>query len=150
MDNSGHKPRGRGAEAPTGGGVFDYERSLARLGGDPALFSEIVVLFLEDSPTLAQQARGGLESRDFPELERAAHSLKGLSVNFDARALAAAALSVEQHARDGDLERATARFSDLECELERLQAVLRKFLETRGSGRPPSGSAPRGATPPQT
>ena len=39
--------------------VFDYERALTRLGGDPGLFSEIAALFLEDSPQLLSgPARG--------------------------------------------------------------------------------------------
>ena len=112
--------------------AFDYDKSLARLGGDPALFAEIVGLFLEDSPELLERARRNLHEQDLHELERAAHSLKGLSVNFDAQAMAAAALTVEHHARDGDLERARACFPELEQEYERLQNDLIEFQRSRG------------------
>lgn len=107
--------------------VFDYDRALARLGGDPRLFSEIVVLFLEDSPKLLDRARQALGEADLAELERAAHSLKGLSVNFDASDLASAAAAVEQYAHHRDGQRAHACFLDMERELVRLQASLNKF-----------------------
>ncbi len=115
------------------------ERSLARLGGDPALFVEIVGLFLEDSPILLERAQRGLRDQNLAELERTAHSLKGLSVTFNAHALSAAALSVEQHARERDLERAAACFADLEHELERLQGVLKRFQQSAAHQRPADG-----------
>ncbi len=129
--STSHRQFTSGPPAP----IFDYDRSLARLGGDPRLFSEIALLFLEDSPQLLERARRGLAEHDLPELERAAHSLKGLSVNFDASQLASAAYSVEQHAHQQDVARATACFGDLERELERLQRSLREFRasEHRGS-----------------
>lgn len=115
--------------------VFDYDRSLARLGGDPRLFTEIVVLFLEDSPQLLDAARQSLEQNDLAELERAAHSLKGLSVNFDAGELASAAAAVEQHAHHRDGQRAQACFQDMERELTRLQQSLSEF-RSQHSARP--------------
>jgi HPt (histidine-containing phosphotransfer) domain-containing protein len=117
--------------------VFDYERSLARLGGDPRLFNEIALLFLEDSPQLLERARQGLAENNLSELKRAAHSLKGLSVNFDAAQLASAAYSVEQYAHQQDVARATACFADMERELERLQKELREFRQQDQDGSVP-------------
>jgi len=116
--------------------VFDYDRSLARLGGDPRLFSEIVVLFLEDSPKLLEAARTSMDQSNMAELERAAHSLKGLSVNFDAGELASAAAAVEQHAHRCDGQRAQACFQDMERELGRLQACLNEFHANSQRQRP--------------
>jgi HPt (histidine-containing phosphotransfer) domain-containing protein len=113
--------------------VFDYDRSLARLGGDPQLFSEIVSLFLEDSPKLLQRARDSIAGCNMEELERAAHSLKGLSVNFDAVDLASAAAAVEQHAHHRDGQRAQACFQDMERELNRLQSCLNQFHARRST-----------------
>jgi len=127
MESPGHHASAQRPETRRDGAAFDYEKSLARLGGDPDLFREIVSLFLEDSPELVDRARRTLRERDFPELERAAHSLKGLSVNFDAQRLAAAALCIEQHAHDRDFERAAACFPDLEQEYAKLQSELLIF-----------------------
>ena len=116
--------------APPCGQSFDYNRSLARLGGNPDLFAEIAVLFLEDAPKLLTRARDSLDHQNLPELERAAHSLKGLSVNFDATQLVSAASSLEQMARAQDFERAAACFPDLEREFARLQAELQAFRDS--------------------
>jgi HPt (histidine-containing phosphotransfer) domain-containing protein len=114
--------------------LFDYERSLARLGGDPGLFVEIVTLFLEDSPELLEQARRALNARDLEVLGRSAHSLKNLSANFDADGLTAAAAALEQHADDGEWARLAVCFAEMERELGRLQAALVSCRET-GDGR---------------
>lgn|GEM_PF-1384991 len=123
-----------GADGRTAPMLFDYDRSLARLGGDPRLFAEIVVLFLEDSPKLLEAARESIRQSNLPELERAAHSLKGLSVNFDAGELASAAAAVEQYAHHHDGQRAQACFQDMERELERLQACLNEFRSQHPPG----------------
>ncbi len=109
--------------------VFDYERSLARVGGDPTLFAEIVLLFLEDSPGLLESAVQAQRQNDLPTLERAAHSVKGLAANFDAAELISAAAMVEQYAHQRDQQRAQASFADMERELSRLQDCLRDFLQ---------------------
>jgi HPt (histidine-containing phosphotransfer) domain-containing protein len=112
--------------------VFDYDRSVARLGGDPVLFEEIVVLFLEDSPQLVRQARQARSERNLASLARAAHSLKNLTANFDASAATRAAATVEQHAQDGAWGHLDACLSDMERELQRLQQALRAWT-TSGS-----------------
>ncbi len=117
--------------------VFDYERSLVRLGGDPSLFCEIVALFLEDAPQLLERARLGLRDENLPELERAVHSLKGLSANFDAMPFASAAYCVEQYAHDQDLARVAESFPELEQEFARLWTTLTTFRNCeRHSGDP--------------
>jgi two-component system, sensor histidine kinase and response regulator len=112
------------------GRAFDYDRSLARLGGNPDLFAEIVVLFLEDAPELVTRARDCLNRKSLLELERAAHSLKGLSANFDATQLVSAASSLETMAREQDLERAAECFPELEREFTRLQTELQAFRDS--------------------
>ena len=132
MDGRCQKPDTRSTLRPAmhEEATFDYDRSLARLGGDPGLFAEIVVLFLEDAPQLLDRVREGLEQQNQAELERAAHSLKGLSVNFDAKRLSSAAASVEQHARENDLERAAACYPNLEQEFRRLKDDLVAFRDS--------------------
>jgi HPt (histidine-containing phosphotransfer) domain-containing protein len=114
--------------------VFNYERALARLGGDGSLFDEIAQLFLEDSPHLIAEARSGLAEGDIKLVERSAHSLQGLSANFEAEGLSRAANIVEQHCRCRDLQSAGACFAAMERELERLQHSLDAFRKSRGSG----------------
>ena len=129
MDGNCQRIQPPARDPSVGHATFDYQRSLARLGGDPALFLEIVDLFLEDSPQLLDNARQALAHSDLESLERAAHSLKGLSVNFDAEAVACLAATIEQHAREHDLQRVAACFPDLEVELNRLQSSLARLRQ---------------------
>ncbi|MEX2113416.1 MAG: Hpt domain-containing protein [Pirellulales bacterium] len=108
-------------------GVFDYDDSLARLGGDSQLFNEVVDIFLEDAPKLLSQASTSLAAGDSATLERAAHTLKGLSANFAAAAVVAAGYAVELLARERRLDGAAVCFPRLETELHRLEAALRDF-----------------------
>ena len=116
------------AQAP--GPLFDYDKALERLGGDPVLFGEILILFLEDAPELIDRARQSLADQDLETLERAAHSIKGLSVNFEAQPLAVAAATIEKHARDRDMQRAQACFPELEAQLKNLKSALSEFRKS--------------------
>jgi HPt (histidine-containing phosphotransfer) domain-containing protein len=111
---------------------FNYQRSVARLGGDAVLFREIVELFLEDAPALLVQAHRSLANGDATTLERSAHSLKGLAANLDALTVVAAAQSIEQHAQQKDLSLAGACLPELAKRLQALQAALAKFLAQDG------------------
>jgi HPt (histidine-containing phosphotransfer) domain-containing protein len=115
-----HKPQ----TFAQGGSLFDYDRSLARLGGDPALFEEIVTLFLEDCPQLLRQARSAWSEGDLETLARTAHSLKNLTANFDASAAMMAAATVEQRIQDRALAHVDLCLSEMERELGRLQSAL--------------------------
>jgi len=64
--------------------VIDLPSALARLGGDKRLLRELVGFFLEDFPQLVRTERDGLANANWPSVQRASHSLKGLAANFTA------------------------------------------------------------------
>lgn len=109
--------------------IFNYEESLIRLGGDSDLFDEILGMFLEDAPALLQQASLSLADGDAETLERMAHTLKGMSANFNAAAAVEASYAVELLARERRLDKAAVCFPRLEDELHRLEAALRNFQQ---------------------
>jgi HPt (histidine-containing phosphotransfer) domain-containing protein len=111
--------------------VFNYEESVTRLGGDEELFADILDIFLEDAPKLLAEASHSLGSGDSETLERAAHTLKGLSANFAAPAAVEAGYAVELLAREHRLQSAAMCFPRLETELHRLEAALRAFRSRR-------------------
>jgi len=115
------------ADMIAGGQVFDYRESLARLGGDRELFDELLVIFLEDAPSLLVQASAALVSGDSRALERTSHTLKGLSANFSATAAMAAANDVELHARAQRLDSAAICFPLMEAEVHRLENAIVNF-----------------------
>jgi HPt (histidine-containing phosphotransfer) domain-containing protein len=129
-----HASAGSGGGAAAGDSdrpAFDYQDSLSRLGGDDELFDEILDIFLEDAPKILAQASSSLAQGDSATLERAAHTLKGLSANFAAASAVEAGYAVELLAREHRLDSAAACFGRLEAELHRLEDALREFRRQR-------------------
>lgn len=110
-----------------GAEVFDFQASIARLADDVELFRDMVRFYLEDAPGLLEQARHGLRERNAAMVERAAHTLKGMSSTFDAHMAVAAALEVEQAAQVGPIEEIDPLVTRLESEVRRLAEALRTF-----------------------
>lgn len=102
--------------------VLQVDATLQRLGGDVELLDQIILIYLEDAPTLLHGARQSLAQGNAVELRRAAHSLKGMMATLGAPAGVNAASRLEQCAASGDLPGA----SDLifECG-ERVSELMR-------------------------
>ncbi|MGQ0636821.1 MAG: Hpt domain-containing protein [Planctomycetaceae bacterium] len=105
--------------------------ALARLGGNVPLLKSLAGFLDEDAPGLLRRLKSAAEQRDGDELHRAAHSLKGLVINFDAERAAGAAERLERigslgdwgHAEEGvrEMEEALATLGqELKMELARL------------------------------
>ena len=72
---------------------MDVRDALSRLGNDHELLSDIIGIFLEDSPALLEKIRRAVMGNDPSALQRAAHSLKGLAATLSAEDVAAAVLA---------------------------------------------------------
>lgn len=108
--------------------VFDRRQAAEATGGDDELLREIVAIFLEDCPRMIEEIAEAAHAGDADALRRAAHTLKGSVGVLGAKALAAAAKDVEDGARAGDVETATAAFERVEEEARRLVPVLEGLL----------------------
>ncbi len=104
--------------------LLDLQAALARLGGDRELLAQIAQFFLEDSPGLLDELRGGLRNGEAKTVLLAAHSLKGLAAHFGARAAVDAASVIEESADRGDLAAAAAALPELERQVGLLQKAL--------------------------
>ncbi|WP_169977316.1 hybrid sensor histidine kinase/response regulator [Tautonia rosea] len=104
--------------------VYHRQAALKRLGGDEELFRDMIGFFLEDFPELLDQLRRGLLSDDARVVERAAHSLKGLTASCGSGPARKAAGRVEQIGRENRLADAPEAVEHLVAELQRLQEVL--------------------------
>jgi CheY-like chemotaxis protein len=102
---------------------------LDRLGGDSQLLSELIEIYLSQSPSLLAAARRALQEKNGRELARVAHSIKGSAGNFLARAALETAERVEACAEQADFSRAREAMSALEEELQRLEHAL---MDLRG------------------
>ncbi|HEX6886065.1 MAG TPA: response regulator [Planctomycetota bacterium] len=112
--------------------VLDREviATLRELGGedDPALFVELVNLFLADTPERLQTMHEALEKRDLTAVERAAHALKSSSANLGALGLSHLFREIESAGRERDLDRIASLVGRARPEYERVEAALRSEL----------------------
>ncbi|NLS92541.1 MAG: PAS domain S-box protein [Planctomycetaceae bacterium] len=114
----------------SGEAVIDYRGVLGRLGGDEGLFRDIVRLFDQDAPGLLQTIRTSLAEAEAAELQRAAHSLRGLAANFGAKDAVDRAIRLERLGESGRLDDAAEALEELEWEITRLNRTLSSFRES--------------------
>jgi HPt (histidine-containing phosphotransfer) domain-containing protein len=81
---------------------FDVPGALKRVGGDRELLVRIIDFVVEDSPEYVKRMETALQCGEYGEVERAAHSLKGLVSNLHCRAVQDKAFEIEglAHVRD--------------------------------------------------
>jgi two-component system, sensor histidine kinase and response regulator len=81
---------------------LDVPGALRRVGGDRELLVRIIDFVVEDSPQFVRRMETALESGEYAEVERAAHSLKGLVSNLHCAAVQEKALEIEGLAHVGN------------------------------------------------
>ena len=108
--------------------VLNVEGALSRLGGDQELLRDMAGFYLEDTGQLLDDLEDGLQKLEGVRAARRAHSLKGLSANFNAEPCAAVAFAVEVACTKGDLATATKLLPNLRSEVARLIVVLRREI----------------------
>ena len=117
------------AAVPSGEPPFDPAETLARVGGDPALYKSVVRVFLDAHETLLGTVRDAVSAGDAEALFRAAHSLKGTVSNFSAVRATEAAGDLEASGRAGDLTGTEQKLAALESAVGALTAALTIDIE---------------------
>ncbi len=122
--------------------IFDYAGSLRRMGNDHLLFQEMIVLLQEDAPQYLATVHASATGGDYPTLKRAAHTLKGLVLNFGAARAILAAVTLENLAATAEHDAAEqvnlpAAINEFEASLKELQAALADHERDDASARPP-------------
>lgn len=112
------------------GAEIDIPGALERLNGDKELLTALVGFFFEDFPTLLDEIRAAFARRDWPALQRAAHSLKGLSANFGAAPAVAALQKLETWNATRDAESQSKLLRAVEVAMARLAAGLVDYHAT--------------------
>ena len=108
-------------------GIVDLDAALERMGGDRQLLEDIVQFYFQDSPGLLQQIERSISARDSAQLERAAHSLKGLAANFGAASVVETTASLEGFGRESQFDEAPALLEMLQARI----AVLNRELSAQ-------------------
>jgi HPt (histidine-containing phosphotransfer) domain-containing protein len=107
--------------------LFNADAALERLDGDQELFAMLITVFQQDSVLLFEQLSSGISSGNLSQVERAAHSLKGLAANFDAQEAAEVAYGIEAMARAGATSGLERRCHELHGQLEKLRNALAQW-----------------------
>jgi HPt (histidine-containing phosphotransfer) domain-containing protein len=94
--------------------IFDEAAALKYSGGDRGLLREVVQLFRKDAPAMKRRIARAVENADGDALWMAAHALKGSLGAIGSPAGRAAASTVEQIGRAGDLAKAPAAVAALD------------------------------------
>jgi CheY-like chemotaxis protein len=111
---------------------YDFSR-LEQLGNelDPAAVADMAGDFLKELPERLNDIRRYHAENLWPELERAAHSLKGLCLMFGLQSLSAAFLAIEDAAEAQDTRQVQARLAGLSAQAESAARRLRDWLDNR-------------------
>lgn len=116
---------------PLSTALINVESAKARMGGNEPLVIDLARFFLEDAPKLVRDIESGLRESRVEDVERAAHSLKGLAANFDAETLATLASSMEEHGRKGNLEKAKRQFSELKDAARSVCREIQTYVDSK-------------------
>ena len=108
--------------------IFDHRALLDKIDGDEELYRELLNDFLESGREYLEAINQACRKDDFKELRNAAHALKGSAGSLEAPALQAAALRLEQAARESDRRQITRARADLEREFTKLAGILTREL----------------------
>lgn len=104
--------------------VLDKPDILERLGGDEEIFAMMIDMYLQDVDSNCAALGAALASGDAVELQRAAHTVKGLLATFSDDSGSAAAFALEQGAKAGDGSRFAEAVAALQARLREVAAVL--------------------------
>ena len=92
--------------------------------GEESILGKLIDVFVENTPRVIEEARKALATRMSPQLERAAHTLKGSCSNFGAERMRVVCEQLEEAARHGRLENAAGFINDIEFQFHFVRLAL--------------------------
>lgn len=106
---------------------MDYEGAVARFGGNEGLYSRFLNKFLQDSTyeTLMQ----AVSSEDYDQIERQAHTLKGVAANLGLQQLSGSSDRLVQAVRQKDWKDIEPLFAVLQEEYQKTARALSQLAE---------------------
>lgn len=107
-----------------GAGV-DLEKTLARFMGNEALYCKFLLRFPSDPNYLDLEK--ALREKDLDLVERAAHTLKGVSANLGLDPVAAVMAEIVKSVRQGEADQLPILFEKAQREYMRFSDIIRKI-----------------------
>jgi PAS domain S-box-containing protein len=103
---------------------LDWAGALAKVGGDQALLSELVGVFVNEWPKWRGQLSQALAAADPETVKRVGHTVKGALGQLEAHTAFTTAQRVEKAGQEGDLAAASIAYTALVKDIERLMPAL--------------------------
>jgi HPt (histidine-containing phosphotransfer) domain-containing protein len=110
----------------------DWSKALEAVQGDGDMLRELSEAFLIEYPEVLGQIREAIAGQDGPQLQLAAHRLKGSLRLFAAQSAQDLCWELETMAKRSDVGAAGEAFAALEDELDQLVGDLRNFIGQGG------------------
>ncbi|MHB8897240.1 MAG: response regulator [Thermoguttaceae bacterium] len=127
----GGDPPGPAWSKPAGP-LWSLDVAMESVRNDRDLLRIVTETYLEESPTLVDRMRQALQQQDGPQLNLAAHSLKGSLRFFGAETGFQLAYQLELMGRNRQFDGAAETLGSLEAFLSRLTPALQAHLESGG------------------
>ena len=103
---------------------------LREIAGDDSTFlNEVFNIYLTDTAKRLVELRNAFATGDAKAVKRAAHTIKGSSLNVGADILTAHCRQLEQNAESGKLDGAAELIAQIEQESKRVAVELNRFLQ---------------------
>ena len=109
--------------------LVDWSELMERVDGDRELLKELFELFRGEFPRMRDQLHAAVKQGDLAEIQRAAHTLKGMMVNLSLKQGATLAANIEAAARSGDRLEIIAAKEEFDREAARLVPALEIYVE---------------------
>ncbi len=123
----------KGEEQPAAGS-FDFQFLLRQVSGDREVCSEILQVFLADTPTHLVSLEEAIGRNDSAAAASLAHSVKGASGNVGAAGMYQLARSLEEACRRTDWPEVRKFFRELTLEFEKSKSLVSSFLASDTKG----------------
>lgn len=104
--------------------VLEQLREELQLEGEPDVVTELIDLFLADTPHLIESIHIDLDRREAEELRQHAHALKGMCRNLGIVGMAGLLAALERHAALGSLQEAPDMVTQLDTMFDRVRQIL--------------------------
>ncbi len=98
--------------------VFDKGQLYDRFGNDDQLINIVMDSFLQEAPELLENIKNAIDRDDAESVRSNAHALKGCAANINAQCLKNAAMTLENYAKEMNLQYFASGFETLTREYE--------------------------------
>lgn len=112
--------------------TLDFDRVEEATGGDYEFMKELVDLFLEDAAERLRELEAAVASHDAEQLGKCAHKLKGSSANVGADHMSHLAKSLEERAKQANLEQAEEIVAMIAHQLSEVGPRFHRYIASHG------------------